>query len=145
MDKARRRPLLVLEDSDEDFDTVREAIQVAGLPNQVQRATTGDDCLALLRSGANRPAIVLLDLNTPGRDGRDALREIKSDPALSSVPVVILTTSSNPRDVDFCYASGANAYHVKPIRYVEHVEVLLALFRYWLGSVVPPGSERIAT
>lgn len=58
---------------------------------------------------------------------------------------MILTTSSNPRDLAFCYHIGANAYHIKPVRYTEHLEVLLSLLRYWLGSVVPPFSEQSPT
>lgn len=145
MDEARGRPLIVLEDSDEDFDTLREAAQMLGRHNQIHRAATGEDCLALLRTAAPQPAMVLLDLNTPGMDGRGALREIKEDPALRELPVVILTTSSNPRDVAFCYGAGANAYHVKPTRYPEHLQVLQSLLGYWLSSVVLPYREHTLT
>lgn len=86
MDEARCRPLIVLEDSDEDFDTLREATQSAGLRNQIHRAHTGESCLALVRASAVPPAVVLLDLNTPGMDGRGALRELKEDPALRVLP-----------------------------------------------------------
>lgn len=142
MDEARHRALIVLEDSDEDFETLREATQSAGLHNEVHRATTGEGCLALVRAAAVRPAMVLLDLNTPGMDGRGALRELKEDPVLRELPVVVLTTSANPRDLEFCYRAGANAYHIKPVRYPEHLQVLLSLLGYWLGSVVLPCSEQ---
>lgn len=141
--EARQRPLLVVEDSDEDFDTVREASQAAGLTNQIYRAPTGEVCLSLLRAGTFRPSVVLLDLNTPGLDGRDTLNEIKRDPALRELPVIVVTTSANPRDVESCYRAGANAYHVKPVRYADHLQVLISLFRYWLGCVVLPGSEKL--
>lgn len=137
--------ILVLEDSDEDFDTVLEALKRAGRSHEVRRATTGDGCLKLLRGQGGEPlwpGVVLLDLNTPGLDGRDALREIKSDPRLKALPVVVLTTSSSPRDLQLCYESGANAYHVKPVRYVEHLSTLEHLFAYWLGRVALPEAAR---
>lgn len=138
--------ILVLEDSDEDFDTVLEALQKAGLKYEVRRATTGDGCLKLLRGNGEpplRPAFVLLDLNTPGLDGRDALGEIKADARLRTLPVVIFTTSSNPRDLELCYERGANAYHVKPVRYPEYLSTLQQVFAYWLGSVTLPAGVRM--
>lgn len=140
---ARHRPLLVLEDSDEDFDTLQEARRNAGLPNEIQRATTGEECLELLRRSEVRPAMVLLDLNTPGLDGRETLQAIKQDPALRTLPVVVLTTSANPRDLAFCYGSGVNAYHIKPVRYPEHLQVARTVLGYWLGSVTLPERERL--
>jgi CheY-like chemotaxis protein len=137
-------PLFILEDSDEDFDTILEAAVVAGLTNDIRRATTGEGCLVLLRAARIASAVVLLDLSTPGLDGRETLLEIRRDPVLRDVPVVVLTTSSNPRDIAFCYRAGANAYHVKPVRYEDHVRVLLELLRYWLKTVVLSTPERSA-
>ena len=130
-------PVLVLEDSDEDYDTVQEAAKKAGITHPLHRAVTGDQCLALLR-GANafHPAIILLDLNTPGTDGRQVLVDIKRDQNLRHLPVVVHTTSANPRDIQHCYDMGANAYHVKPLRYTEHLAQLSELFKYWLASVL---------
>jgi CheY-like chemotaxis protein len=130
--------ILVLEDSDEDFGTVQQAARRAALPHRIARALTGEACLEMLNADPGGPALprlVLLDLNTPGMDGRDALREIRSDARWLTVPVIVLSTSANPRDVTLCYASGANAYHVKPLRYTEHLEILQAVFAYWLGAV----------
>lgn len=139
------RPVLVVEDSDEDFDTLGEAAERAGVVHELRRATTGDGCLTLLRGeGIARidPVLVLMDLNTPGTDGREALAVIKADPQLRALPVVVITTSSNPKDLAFCYRAGANAYHVKPVRYVDHLEVLLEVFAYWLTCVVHPDGPR---
>jgi CheY-like chemotaxis protein len=140
------RPIvLVCEDCDEDFDTLKDAARTAGVAADLRRATTGDACLTLLRGNGGEPAhpaVVLLDLNTPGTDGREALKEIKEDMALRHLPVVVLTTSANPRDMAFCYHAGANAYHVKPIRYADHIQVLLDVFTYWLGTVALPDQER---
>jgi CheY-like chemotaxis protein len=134
-------PIVVLEDSDEDFNTVEQALDRSKRPNRLLRATTGEACLALLRecSGlTHRPGIVLLDLNTPGLDGREALREIRAQSQLGGLPVVVLSTSANPRDVDFCYRIGANAYHVKPTRYLDHLALLVEILHYWLTSNVLP-------
>ena len=131
-------PVVIVEDSDEDFDTVVQAVRKAGVAAEVRRAATGGDCLALLRGAAVRPALVLIDLNTPGTDGREALEAIKADPALRSYPVVVLSTSANPKDVAFCYRAGANAYHVKPVRYTDHLQVVVDLLTYWLARVLLP-------
>ncbi len=136
--------LLVVEDSDEDFDTVLEAARAASLRHEVRRATSGDECLRLLgdseRAGRANPSLVLLDLNTPRGDGRDALRSIRQNERLRTLPLVVLSTSSNPRDLEFCYATGANAYHTKPVSYPEHLKTLQEIFSYWLTSVALPAS-----
>lgn len=137
--------IIVVEDSDEDYDTLQEAAKQASLSILFHRAVTGDECLDLLRSPAlPRPAIVLMDLNTSGTDGRETLAIIKRDTALRDVPVIVLTTSNNPRELQFCYAAGANAYHVKPVRYSEHLALLVVVFSYWLKNVILPDSKRQA-
>lgn len=137
--------VLVVEDSDDDFETVQDAARRAGLAHPLRRALTGDDCLRQLRAGGTRPgalpALVLMDLNTPCGDGRDALLQMRQDAALRAVPVVVLSTSDNPRDVAFCYDSGANAYHVKPVRHADHLRVLEDIFGYWLGRAVLPSAK----
>ncbi len=138
----RLRPILVVEDSDEDFATVLDASKRVGVTNEILRAASGEACLQLLRASTEKkstvPALILLDLNTPRDDGRDALREIKQDERLRALPLVVLSTSANPRDLAFCYASGANAYHVKPVNHLLHLQVLEQIFGYWLTSVVFP-------
>lgn len=132
--------ILVVEDNDGDYDTVVEAMRRSGLPHQLQRATCGDECLDMLhqlvRLRSALPVLVLLDLNTPGSDGRDALGLIKTCRKLRTIPTVILSTSSNPRDVDFCYASHANAYHTKPVSHRAHLKTLQDIFGYWLGCAL---------
>lgn len=136
--------LLVVEDSDEDFDTVLEAARAAGLPHEIRRATTGDECLRLLgeneRERRAHPRLILLDLNTPEGDGRNVLRTIRENERLRTLPLVVLSTSSNQRDVDFCYATGANAYHMKPVSYPAHLKTLREIFGYWLTSAVLPAA-----
>jgi len=128
--------LVVVEDSDEDFDTVTEAVKRSGMSVEVRRATTGEAGISIVRGvPTDRPVIVLMDLNTPGTDGRDALAILKTDPTLKLIPVIVFSTSANPKDVGFCYAAGANAYHVKPVRYPDHLQLVIDIVGYWVGCV----------
>lgn len=137
-----RSHLLVLEDSDEDFDTVLCAAREAKLPHQIRRALTGDDCIRLLAElpadGNEKPLLVILDLNTPQGDGRAALKLIRNDERFKTLPIIILTTSGNHKDLEYCYREGANAYHTKSVSYPEHVKTLRQIFDYWLQEVVLP-------
>ena len=141
----RLRQILVVEDSDEDFETVQDAARHRGLEHPIVRADSGGECLRLLRlcRDAHRsrdalPLLVLLDLNTPDDGGRDVLLEVRSDDIFGTLPVVVLSASANPRDVQFCYSNGANAYHVKPMAHALHLRVLEDIFAYWVGSVTLP-------
>jgi two-component system, response regulator len=135
----------ILEDADEDFETVQDAARQGGMSHPIVRAHSGGECLLLLqawrdgpRSRDALPLLLLMDLNTPGDDGRAVLQAVRGDEALRTLPVVVLSASANPRDLQFCYASGANAFHVKPVNHVSHLRVLQEIFAYWLGSVVLP-------
>ena len=129
--------IILVEDSDEDADTVQQAVLRCSTPVRLCRVQSGDACLVLLQQAQRElPALVLMDLNTHGMDGRETLRLIKSDPRLATVPVVVISTSANPRDLEHCYRAGANAYHLKPVRYTEHLEAMVAVLGYWLDRVV---------
>jgi CheY-like chemotaxis protein len=136
--------LLVVEDSDEDFDTVLEAARASGLRHEIRRTTSGEECLRLLNENKQEfranPSLILMDLNTPLDDGRDALSSILLNENLRTLPIVVLSTSSNPRDLEFCYAMGANAYHTKPVSYPAHLQILRDIFDYWLTKVTLPAS-----
>jgi CheY-like chemotaxis protein len=142
------RQVLVVEDSDEDFETVQDAARRSGVVQPIVRARSGAECLRLLTAGRDSPGgtgrsdgltvLMLLDLNTPGDDGRDVLRQVRRDAALAALPVVVISASANARDLQFCYAHGANAYHVKPVDHALHLKVLQSLFGYWLGAAVLP-------
>jgi CheY-like chemotaxis protein len=139
--------VLVVEDNDGDFETVVEAMQLAAVGNQVRRARTGTECLTqmqmCLQQQTSLPALVLLDLNTPNDDGRSALLQMKADDKLRSVPVVVISASLNPRDVDFCYRQGLSAYHVKSVNHATHLETLKTIFIYWLTMVLLPGGREL--
>ena len=141
--------LLVVEDSDEDFEAISRILRKLGWDSHVERCFTGEACLECLEvitfgtskaknSSRAHPCLILLDLNLPGMDGRDALREIKTDLRFKTIPVTILTTSSNPRDVQDCYAAGANAYVQKSLDYDEWAETMRVVTDFWLRSVVLP-------
>jgi len=135
--------LLLVEDSDEDAATMSEALNLSGVPAHLQRVISGDKCMELLRQSATPPpALVVMDLNTPGMDGREALMQIKSDDNLKNLPVVVVSTSNNPHDIDFCYAAGANAYHMKVVSYPTHLKTMTELICYWLGSATLPADVR---
>jgi CheY-like chemotaxis protein len=141
-DKSPRSYLLVLEDSDEDFDTVLCAAKAANLPHLIRRAVTGDECIRLLaelsEGNSEKPLLIILDLNTPQGDGRTALQTIRNDERFKTLPIIILSTSGNPKDLEFCYREGANAYHTKSVHYPAHIQTLRQIFDYWLEGVVLP-------
>lgn len=135
------RPILIVEDSDEDYTVTLRAIRRAGVSRLVVRAADGAGALAYLyRVGehviAPRPALILLDLNLPGRDGRSVLAEIKQDQALALLPVIVLSTSHQPRDLEYCYAHGANAYLHKPVDLQRFYAMIAALCAFWLEYVI---------
>jgi CheY-like chemotaxis protein len=141
MSERREGPVVVVEDSDDDWDTILTVAREAGVDKRLQRAVSGEAGLERLRASERdglAPAFVLLDLNLPGIDGRDVLVAIKADPDLRCLPVIVVTTSFNPRDIASCYAAGANAYHVKPLRYTEHTRMLRSVFEYWSRYVALP-------
>ncbi len=138
--------VLVVEDSDEDFDTVLEAAKQSSLGHSIHRANNGDECLDVLLgtySAPLNPSIIFLDLNTPGIDGRDALTAIRADPKRRTLPIVVFSTSSNPKDVEHCYAHGANAYHVKPFRYLDHLTLVTEVLTYWLTHAILPSLDEV--
>lgn len=147
MNECGLRPLLVVEDSDEDFTTLQRLLQKQPVkPGPVYRCSDGDEALDFLyRQGhytdpqaSPRPVAVLLDLNLPGTDGRDVLRQIKQDEKLKKIPIVIFSTSDDPVDVEYCYRSGANGYLVKPMDLSALQRTIDALARYWLAANLPP-------
>ena len=145
MASCRQNLLLVAEDSDEDFEVLSHIMQDLAVPNPVHRCEDGGEVLEFLRriqhqpevSAAN-PTVILLDLNLPGIDGRQVLTTIKQDKRLQTIPVVVLTTSMNPNDVEFCYREGANGYLVKPMEMEDLETTIRAFIRFWLETNLSP-------
>jgi CheY-like chemotaxis protein len=116
----------------------REALREAGLGHDLVLAHDGQTALDLLRDGSPLPDLVLLDLNLPGRSGREVLDEIRKDPRLRTLPVVILTTSTSPHDVAFAYRHHANAYVRKPNGFVALSSVARAIRDFWAKTATLP-------
>lgn len=141
--------LLLIEDSDEDVVATMRGLRGEGLDIVVHRCVTGDEALDYLyRRGsyaypasAPRPQLILLDLNLPGTDGRSLLAVIKDDEDLRSIPVVVLTTSNNPKDIAACYLRGANSYQIKPVDYARFKQSLQTLIAYWFQTVTLPDGQ----
>ena len=118
-----QHPMLLIEDSPEDREATIRALKKAGIANPIYCCANGDEALDYLHKRekyeapdlAPRPNLILLDLNMPGTDGREVLAEIKGSDTLRSIPVIILTTSTDVRDVTSCYEMGANSYVKKPV------------------------------
>jgi CheY-like chemotaxis protein len=138
--------ILLVEDSPEDYAATVRAFKKAGLVNPIVRCADGDDALDFLyRRGpyaapgsAPRPGVILLDLNLPGTDGRDVLAEVKADAGLRAIPVIVLTTSCDERDVTGCYLAGANSYVQKPVSLERFCQAVQRLKDYWFDVVILP-------
>ncbi len=125
--------ILLVEDSAPDAMLIRQALREAGVDGDVEVVTDGEQALARLRRGA-LPDLMLLDLNLPRKDGRAVLAEMRADQALQEVPVIVLTTSSAPHDVRFCYQHGANSYVRKPLGMDRLVESATAIRDFWMRT-----------
>jgi len=138
--------ILMAEDDADDRLMAREAFQECRLGNPLQFVVDGEELMDYLHRRGKyadqalypMPGLILLDLNMPRKDGREALREIKSDPSLRDIPVVVLTTSKAQEDVATSYCDGANSFITKPVTFAALIEVVRALGKYWLQIVDLP-------
>ena len=151
MKLSRTAPrLMIVEDSDEDFETLSRIIdRVSSFPISIQRCIDGDDALDFLNqegkyselSGGSNPELILLDLNLPGTDGREVLTVIKNSQHLKAIPVVVLSTSANPQDIKTSYQFGVNSYMLKPMNITELSHSVQTLIEYWFTVTVLPTKE----
>ena len=147
MTTVRSRPLeiLLVEDNLGDVRLMREALSDGLRSNALSVVTDGAAALAFLRRegtlhAAPQPDLILLDLNLPKLDGRQVLAAIKGDPRLRRIPVVVLTTSANERDVLGTYDLGANCYITKPVDLDQFIAAVQAIEQFWLTVVTLPGA-----
>lgn len=146
MSIGNHRTILLVEDNPEDYEATKRALRKAGLGNPLMRCEDGDQALDyLFRRGAYsdpatapRPAIILLDLNMPGTDGYEVLRQIKLDDDLKAIPVIVLTTSSDERDIEVCYRAGANSFVTKPVSLDGLFQSIQRLKDFWFEIAVYP-------
>jgi len=137
--------ILLVDDSAADVRLLRETFKDAKVTNNISVARDGVEAMALLRregqyAKAPRPDLILLDLNMPKKDGREVLGEIRSDPNLTSIPVVILTTSEADEDIVKSYALHANCYIKKPVDLEQFAKVVSDIENFWFCIVRLPGS-----
>jgi len=139
--------ILMADDDADDRRLTQEALEEGRLINEVKFVDNGEELMDYLRhqgkfvapAEAPRPGLILLDLNMPRKDGRTVLKEIKSDPDLRQIPVVVLTTSKADEDVYKSYDLGVNSYIVKPVTFEALVDILQTLEKYWFEIVeLPP-------
>ena len=146
--RNERKPIVILlaDDDEEDRMLACDALAESHLSNDITCVTDGEELMDYLQrrgkyappAKAPRPGLILLDLNMPKKDGREALREIKSDPELRQISVVVLTTSKAEEDIYSSYDSGASSFISKPVTFEGLVEVMKGLGRYWFEIVDLP-------
>ena len=144
--KEKLLTILLAEDDQDDRYLISEALDESGAESQLYIVETGEELLDYLhnqgkytdREKYSRPGLILLDLNMPLMDGREALTEIKSDPELRSIPIVVLTTSQADEDVNDTYALGVTGFITKPMTFKGLVDVMKSVGSYWLQSVTLP-------
>lgn len=137
--------VLLAEDSPEDVEAVRRTLTRSRPEVRLEVVQEGSEVIGrLVDTLGDLPDLVLLDLNIPGLDGLGVLRAVRARPGLASLPVVVLTSSTNPRDVAACYRAGANSYLFKPVDLALFQVVLRGTFDYWLGTVAAGRENRNA-
>ncbi len=146
---TRRREVLLVEDDPEDADLAREAFKRGAPQVQLSAVEDGVQALAYLRreppfGGADRPDLILLDLNVPRMDGREFLKEIKNDDHIKDIPVLVVTTSDAENDIMRCYKLGANCYLTKPVDIGEFFEIIRLIGLFWLSTAKLPSKSGAA-
>ena len=139
--------ILLVDDNPADLDLTIDAQAQSPWPSHVSTVSDGEEALAYLRregkfAAAARSHLVLLDLNLPRKDGRAVLAEVKTDPALRCIPVVIFSTSQATKDIDRSYQLGANSYVSKPHTLAEWVSTVKLLKDFWIGCACLPREEQ---
>lgn len=136
------------DDDDDDYLLTKKALMESKLLNDLHRVKDGEELLQYLRRDGSdgdkpcaRPGVILLDLNMPKMDGREALKELKSDPNLKNIPVVVFTTSKADEDIVRSYQLGVNSFITKPVKFEDLIQVMQALGKYWFEIVELPAND----
>lgn len=145
-DKPNVPDILIIDDSESDALLMQEAVKDTIVANSIHTVTSAADAIQFLEqkgayAAAPRPDLILLDLNMPDMSGHTLLENIKQDPRFSFIPVIVLTTSSDEKDIAQCYRSHANCYVVKPVNFMKFKKVIAVINEFWLGiGKLPPKS-----
>jgi CheY-like chemotaxis protein len=142
--------ILLADDDEDDRMLTADALRLSKLANDLKTVTDGEELMDYLYhrgkyappAASPRPGLILLDLNMPRKDGREALREMKADPVLRSIPVVVLTTSKAETDVERTYNLGANSFIVKPVTFEDFVQAMKIATEYWFQVVQLPNGRK---
>lgn len=146
MNTSKSIVILMADDDADDRLLAKDALTECRLANDLHFVENGEELLDYLKrrgkfaqlANSPRPGLILLDLNMPRKDGREALKEIKADPELRTIPVVVLTTSKADTDIGCIYQLGANSFISKPVSFDSLVEVMKVIGRYWFEIVELP-------
>ncbi len=148
MNTSQAKPveILLVEDSPSDAALTKEALENGKITNNLRRVVDGVEAMEYLRrqgkfAKAPRPDLIMLDLNLPRKDGREVLRELKSDPSLRIIPVIVLTTSRADQDILESYHLNANCYITKPVDFQQFIEVIKTIRQFWLSVVTLPPKD----
>ena len=132
------KPILLVEDDSVDAMTVRRAMRDLHVTNSVIHLVNGEEAIKYLTDpDKDKPFVILLDLNMPKMNGLEFLKIVKANTNLKMIPVIVLTTSKEKRDVLDCFELGAAGYMIKPVDYAKFVEVLSTVMLYWSASEMP--------
>jgi CheY-like chemotaxis protein len=135
------KPILIVEDNPMDVDLTLRAFKRHKIVNPIQVARDGEEALAQIEgweTGEPQPAVILLDLKLPRVDGLEVLRQVKSHAIFRTIPIVVLTTSSEDGDIQAAYQLGANSYIIKPVDFEKFVGVAMQIELYWCVINTPP-------
>jgi CheY-like chemotaxis protein len=135
----QNRPILLVEDDEVDRMLLQRALAALKITNRLDVANDGEEAIEFLRNCADdeRPFIVFIDLNMPKMNGLEFLRVLKQDESLRMVPVVVLTTSKEQKDIRESFMLGVTGYMAKPVDYLQFVEVIKTVYNYWTLSETP--------
>lgn len=143
---AKPIEILLIEDSPSDTALTKEALKAGKIANVLNCVEDGVEAMGYLKkrgkfANATRPALIMLDLNLPRKDGREVLEELKSDPALKTIPVIVLTTSRSDQDILRSYQLNANCYITKPVDFEHFINVVKSIEQFWLTVVTLPPKD----
>lgn len=133
--------ILMADDDPEYYDLTMAALKETGSGAELRRVEDGQQLIDYLKSSAQKPAFILLDLNMPKKDGFQALKEIKGSTEFRHIPVIMMTISNNPTEVKLSYFLGANSFVTKPIGFEPLVKTLTHIQNYWFQAVRLPSAE----